>query len=72
MRIAVQVEVSEAAKAAWEAMASYERLAERLPLAFTHDLRGALGTLAEVLDQLGRDEEAGRIRKRANQLGEYG
>ncbi|MGH3907241.1 MAG: tetratricopeptide repeat protein [Pseudonocardiaceae bacterium] len=72
VRVANQVELPEAAKAAQESVASYERLTEQLPLAFSNDLHDALATLAEVLDRLGRDEEADRVRERIDQLGGQG
>ncbi|MGH3908191.1 MAG: hypothetical protein ACRDTE_29015 [Pseudonocardiaceae bacterium] len=70
MRAAGQVELPEALNAAEEAVGMYERLARQLPGAFTGDLRGALGTLAEVLAHLGRDEDAAEVRSRIDQLGE--
>src|SRR5262249_50330650 len=69
VRAAGEVELPEALDAARESVGIYERLAEKLPQAFTGDLQGTLGTLADVLDELGRDEEAGEVRQRIEQLG---
>jgi len=55
--------------AAEESVASYGRLVEQLPQAFTHDLRGALATLADVLDALAHSDEAARVRNRLDHLG---
>lgn len=67
-----QIELPQALHTVEESVGIYERLTERLPQVFTDDWRGALGTLAEVLDQLGRDEDAGKVRHRIDQLGEQG
>lgn len=70
VRVAGQVELAEALDTARESVAIYERLAGQLPQAFTRDLHGALTTLADVLDHLCRDGEAGKVRQRIHQLGE--
>ncbi|MGH4025323.1 MAG: hypothetical protein ACRDRV_12180 [Pseudonocardiaceae bacterium] len=69
VRSAGQVDVPEALNAAEESVAILERLAERLPQAFTGDLRGALTTLAGLLDVLGRGDDATRVRGRIDRLG---
>jgi len=52
-----------------ESVAGYEGLVRHLPRAFNAYLRGALGTLATVLDQLGHDDEAAAVRRRTDDLG---
>jgi predicted trehalose synthase len=69
VRAASQVELPEALNAAEESVARYESLAERLPQAFTSDLRGALASLVDVLDALGRSDEAAHVRARIDRLG---
>jgi len=68
VRAAAQVELTEALNAAEESVMIYELQVERLPQ-FTNDLCGALAMLADVLDALGRNEEAAQVRGRIDPLG---
>lgn len=56
--------LSEALAAVEEAIELYTRLAERLPAAFNQGLWGAYGTMADILDDLGRTAEAAGLRRR--------
>ncbi|MGH3914785.1 MAG: hypothetical protein ACRDTC_15460, partial [Pseudonocardiaceae bacterium] len=68
VRAAGQVELTEALDAADESVAIYARLVERLPQAFTGNLRGALVTLADVFKALGRHDEEAQVRDRIEHL----
>ena len=68
MRAAGATELEQALVAVRESVAAYERLVRGLPEAFTEDLRGALSTYVEVLVGLGRDGEAGDVRRRIEGL----
>lgn len=63
VRAAGPLELPEALTAASEAVAIYRRLADHLPGAFTGHLRGALGVMANLLDALGRHDEASELRR---------
>jgi tetratricopeptide (TPR) repeat protein len=67
-RAAAQVELSQALTAANESVTIYEHLAQRQPEAFASALQGALATLGDVLNGLGRSNEATDIRHRIDQL----
>jgi hypothetical protein len=56
-------ELSEALAAAREAIRIYEALVEELPDAFSSRLRSVRHTLADVLDGLGRTDEAAELRR---------
>jgi tetratricopeptide (TPR) repeat protein len=71
VRAAGPVELPEALNATEESVVIYERLVERLPQSFTSDLRGALATLADVLDHLDRSAEAAEVRHRIDRLGKH-
>ncbi|MGH4010806.1 MAG: tetratricopeptide repeat protein [Pseudonocardiaceae bacterium] len=68
VRAAGQVELPQALAAAEESVGIYEALYRRLPQAFAGDLRGALTTAADVLDGLGRIEDATKVRNRIEDL----
>ncbi|MGH4015162.1 MAG: hypothetical protein ACRDSL_14820 [Pseudonocardiaceae bacterium] len=69
VRAAGPMELPEALNAAEESVAIYERLVEQLPQTFTNDLRGALASLADVFDALGRSDEATHVHDRIDSLG---
>jgi tetratricopeptide (TPR) repeat protein len=68
VRATEQTELAEALLAAQESITIYEGLAQRLPRTFDHALRGALTTLAGVLDGLGRGDDAVFVRNRIRDL----
>mgnify|MGYP003494058506 FL=1 len=68
MRAAGETELEQALVAVRESVATYECLTRGLPEVFAEDLRGALTTYAEVLVGLGRDGEAGDIRRQIEDL----
>jgi len=63
VRAAVGLELPEALTAVKEAIAIYQRLAEEIPEAFGGDLLSARYTLADILDGLGRHDEAAELRR---------
>ncbi|MDG4770973.1 tetratricopeptide repeat protein [Solwaraspora sp. WMMD792] len=68
VRAAHQYELPEALTAATESVERYEKLFQQIPMAYVRDLAGALGTLADVLDGLGRGDEATAVRARRDAL----
>ncbi|MFV2126604.1 tetratricopeptide repeat protein [Micromonospora sp. LOL_013] len=68
VRTAHQYELPEALKAATESVGRYEKLFQQIPMAYARELSGALETLADVLDGLGRGEEAAAVRARRDAL----
>jgi tetratricopeptide (TPR) repeat protein len=64
LRVTGDIELPQALQAAREAVTIYELLAQRLSQKFAADLYDANGTLADVLDVLGRIEDARQIRDR--------
>jgi tetratricopeptide (TPR) repeat protein len=67
VRVGAEAQLDEALVAAQESVQRYQRLARAVPAAFTDDLLAVRGTLANVLDLLGRRGEAAEIR--AQQVG---
>ena len=63
VRATVGLELPEALAAAEEAIAIYQRLVEETPEAFGNDLLSARYTLANILDGLGRHDEAAELRR---------
>ena len=63
VRAIAGLELPEALAAAEEAIAIYQRLVEEIPEAFGGDLLSARYTLADVLDGLGRHDEAAEVRR---------
>ena len=63
VRATVGLELPEALATAEEAIAIYERLAEEIPEAFGGSLLSARYTLADILDGLGRHDEAAELRR---------
>jgi hypothetical protein len=63
VRAAGGLELPEALAAAQEAIALYQGLAEDIPDAFGGHLRSARHTLADILDGLGRHDEAAKLRR---------
>jgi len=59
---------AKALTAATESVERYEKLHQQIPMAYASDLAGALGTLADVLDGLGRGDEATAVRARRDAL----
>ncbi|WBB99575.1 tetratricopeptide repeat protein [Solwaraspora sp. WMMA2080] len=68
VRTANQYELPEALKAATESVGRYEKLFQQIPMAYARELSGALETLADVLDGLGRGDEATAVRARRDVL----
>jgi tetratricopeptide (TPR) repeat protein len=62
IRVALEAELVEAFASIRESVAVYRRLSRLIPGAFTSDLRACLGTAADVLDGLGRQEDAMSLR----------
>jgi tetratricopeptide (TPR) repeat protein len=68
VRAAGKVDLPQALTAGEESVALFERLLhQRLPV-FTGDLRGALATVADVLEGLGRGRDADGVRRRIDAL----
>ncbi|MGH3673535.1 MAG: tetratricopeptide repeat protein, partial [Pseudonocardiaceae bacterium] len=65
VRAVAKVELPQALDAAEQSTAIYEDLAAVHPAAFTDDLIDVLHTVADVLDGLGRSQEAAQTRHRA-------
>src|SRR5262249_5910906 len=63
VRAACQVELDQALRNAQQAADIYGRLANQLRAVFTGDRHGALQTMADVLNGLGRQDEADEIRR---------
>jgi tetratricopeptide (TPR) repeat protein len=63
VRAAGGLDLPVALAAVQEAIALYQRLAEQIPDAFSRDLLSARYTLADVLDGLGRHDEAAELRR---------
>ncbi|MET7400418.1 tetratricopeptide repeat protein [Dactylosporangium sp. NPDC005572] len=61
--VKVNLALEDAHAAALEAVSIYQRLVERLPHAFEADLRSANRILVDVLEALGRIEEAANLRQ---------
>ena len=68
VRVAHQYELPEALTAATESVERYEKLYGQIPAAYVRDLASALGILADVLDGLGRGDEATAVRARRDAL----
>ncbi|WFE20287.1 tetratricopeptide repeat-containing protein [Solwaraspora sp. WMMD937] len=68
VRVAHQYKLPEAFKAMTESVERYEKLFRQIPMAYVGDLVRALGTLADVLDGLGRGDEATAVRARRDAL----
>ncbi|MFY1621570.1 tetratricopeptide repeat protein [Micromonospora sp. WMMD735] len=66
--VTVKANYAEALESVTEAISLYEPLAERLPDVFAGPLVAAYQTLANVLDGLGRAEEATELRRQLDQL----
>ncbi len=63
VRATVGLELADALTAVQEAIVIYQRLAEEIPDAFGGDLLSARYTLADILDGLGRHDEAAELRR---------
>jgi tetratricopeptide (TPR) repeat protein len=63
------VELPQALNAAEESVAVYRGLAASYPAAFLEDFTSAQHTVADILNRLGRSEEAAELRDRANDTG---
>jgi len=63
VRAAGGLELPEGLAAVEEAITLYQRLVEEIPEAFGRDLLSARTTLADVLDGLGREDEAADLRR---------
>ncbi|MFC8850687.1 tetratricopeptide repeat protein, partial [Micromonospora sp. NPDC057141] len=63
----IQANFAEALEAVTEAVAIYERLTEQLPAAFAGRLFAAYRTLADVLDGLGRADDAAELRRQLDE-----
>ena len=68
VRFASQIDCDDGLRATEEAARLYERLYRERPEAFVGDLRGALTTRADLLDEVGRAAEAGEVRNRIARL----
>lgn len=66
VRAAGQLELTEALAVIEEATAIYRSLTETLPDAFTGHLRAAVALNADILDGLGRPDEAEGLRRAVN------
>jgi tetratricopeptide (TPR) repeat protein len=70
VRAAGQIELQQALTAAEQSVTLYEGLAQQSQQApFNDDLHGALSILADVLDELDRNDEATDIRRRISDRG---
>jgi hypothetical protein len=65
VRAAGDTDLANALDAAREAVAVCERLSEQWPDAFVPQYSGATKTLADILDRLGRADDAAVVRQRA-------
>jgi tetratricopeptide (TPR) repeat protein len=68
VRTTRQVKLPQALTAGQESVALFERLLHQRPPVFTEDLRGALATVADVLEGLGRGHDADGVRHRIDAL----
>jgi tetratricopeptide (TPR) repeat protein len=68
VRVAVGLELEAALAAVEESIELYQRLAEQLPAVFIRDWFSACGTFADVLDGLGRGDEASAVRRQLAEL----
>jgi tetratricopeptide (TPR) repeat protein len=62
VRAAVRLELPEALAAVQEAVTIYHRLARLSPVPFSHEIHEVKDTLADVLEELGRSQDAAAIR----------
>ncbi|MGH3566336.1 MAG: hypothetical protein ACRDRH_09940 [Pseudonocardia sp.] len=69
VRAAGKLELDDALAAVEEAAAIYRPLADTLPHAFTGYIRATVSTHANVLDGLGRSDEAEKLRRTLNEDG---
>ncbi|WP_245722822.1 tetratricopeptide repeat protein [Micromonospora matsumotoense] len=67
MCVNMQTNFTEALEAVTEAVNIYERLTEQLPAVFAERLFAAYQTLANVLDGLGRVDEAAELRRQLDE-----
>ncbi|WFE64257.1 hypothetical protein [Micromonospora sp. WMMD714] len=63
----VKANLAEALEATTEAITIYARLTEQLPAVFAERLFAAYQTLADVLDGLGRTDEAAELRRQLDE-----
>jgi hypothetical protein len=68
VRAVGRVELPQALTAGQESVALFERLLRQRPPVFTGDLRGALATVPDVLEGLGRGHDADGVRHRIDAL----
>jgi tetratricopeptide (TPR) repeat protein len=63
VRVSGEIDLASAASAAKESITIYQGIAAQLPATFTDDLWGSVHTLAHALDELGRSEDAAKLRR---------